>query len=189
MGGYMKPVAAAQTPQLQLITIDNRKEDSHGSCKIHPPATLAPTKRHTYRMIALASVHAYIAFHLISWHVFGIQIWGKTAMMGVQGSMSEMSYEQQRMLLGLLGAGAQYGIILPFSRDHESEADYMGTLYMAQAGYDPHEAIGLWERMGEAAEGPQPSEFASTHPSNQTRISQLEQWMPEMMAIYEKSAK
>ena len=79
----MSPVTAPPTPQLQLITIDSRKEGSHSSCKVHPPANLAPTKRHKYRMIALASVHAYIAFHLISWHVFGIEIWGKTAMMGV----------------------------------------------------------------------------------------------------------
>lgn len=113
----------------------------------------------------------------------------QTAMMGVQGSLSEMSYEQQRTILGLLGAGAQYGIILPFSREHESEADYMGTLYMARAGYDPHEAIELWKRMGETSDGKQPSEFASTHPSNQTRISQLEQWMPEFMAEYQKNRR
>ncbi|ULA59820.1 MAG: 4Fe-4S binding protein [Nitrospira sp.] len=72
-----------QTPPLQLITIDRRKEHSYGSCTVHGTANVSPTKRHTYRMIALASVHAYIAFHLISWHVFGIEIWGKTAMMGV----------------------------------------------------------------------------------------------------------
>lgn len=111
----------------------------------------------------------------------------QTAMMGVQGSMSDMSYDQQRTLMGLLGAGAQYGLILPFSREHESEADYMGTLYMAKAGYDPQEAIELWKRMGAANDGRPPSEFASTHPSNETRISQLEKWMPEMTAAYQKA--
>lgn len=72
-----------QSPQGQLITIESRKHDSPSSCMVHVPGTVPPTKRHKYRMIALASVHAYIAFHLISWHVFGLQIWGKTAMMGV----------------------------------------------------------------------------------------------------------
>ncbi len=113
----------------------------------------------------------------------------QTAMMGVQGSISDMSYEQQRTLMGLLGAGAQYGVILPFSRDHETEADKMGTLYMARAGYDPREATGLWKRMGGASEGRAPSEFASTHPSNETRIRQLEAWMPEFMEVYEKADK
>lgn len=79
----MKSPASSQNPQVQLITIDNRKHDSPRSCTVHVPGNVAPTKRHKYRMIALASVHAYIAFHLISWHVFGFEIWGKTAMMGV----------------------------------------------------------------------------------------------------------
>jgi polyferredoxin len=67
----------------QLITIEPVKKDSPASCGLHAPLNLPPTKRHRYRMMALAFVHAYIAFHLISWHVLGIQIWGKTAMMGV----------------------------------------------------------------------------------------------------------
>ena len=111
----------------------------------------------------------------------------QTAMMGVQGSMSDMSYEQQRTLMGLLGAGAQYGMILPFSRKHESEADYMGTTYMARAGYDPHEAVALWKRMSESSQGQKPPEYASTHPSDSTRVRQLEEWMPKFMAEYEKA--
>lgn len=114
----------------------------------------------------------------------------QTAMMGLRGSMSDMSYEQQRTLMGLLGAGAQYGLILPFSREHESEADYMGTMYMARAGYDPHEAVELWKRMNSAsAPGQQPPQYASTHPSHGTRIRQLEEWMPKFMAEYEKAPK
>src|ERR1051326_8227204 len=71
------------------------------------------------------------------------------------------------------GALANYGFILPYSRKHESEADYIGLLLAAQAGYDPHEAVHVWERM-EASGGQQPSEFLSTHPSHGTRIKQLE---------------
>jgi predicted Zn-dependent protease len=112
----------------------------------------------------------------------------QTALLGVQGSISDMSYEQQRTIIALLGAGAQFGIILPFSREHETEADYMGTIYMARAGYDPREAIELWKRMARASQGRQPPEFASTHPSHGTRIQQLEKWMPLMMAEYKKSS-
>ena len=68
----------------QLIAIEKRKPELDApSCHVERPLNLPPTKRYKYRMIALGAVHAYIAFHLISWHVFGIQIWGKTAMMGV----------------------------------------------------------------------------------------------------------
>jgi len=84
------------------------------------------------------------------------------------------------------GALANYGYILPFSRKHESEADYVGLLLAAQAGYDPHEAVHIWERM-EAAGGGQPAEFLSTHPSHGTRIKDLEAHMPEAVEIYGKA--
>jgi metalloendopeptidase OMA1, mitochondrial len=90
--------------------------------------------------------------------------------------------------MAVLGAGAQVGILLPFSREHESEADYIGLLLAAQAGYDPQEAVHVWERM-EAGGGKQPSEFISTHPSHGTRIKQLQEAMPEAMAIYQKGPK
>jgi predicted Zn-dependent protease len=85
-----------------------------------------------------------------------------------------------------LGLGAQYGALLPFSRKHESEADYIGLLLAAQAGYDPHEAVHVWERM-EQVGGQQPAEFMSTHPSHGTRIKQLESWMPEALNYYEQA--
>lgn len=81
------------------------------------------------------------------------------------------------------GALAQYGFILPFSRTHESEADHIGLLLAAQAGYDPHEAVHVWERMEQLSKG-QPPEFLSTHPGHGTRIKQLEAWMPEALSYY-----
>ncbi len=86
--------------------------------------------------------------------------------------------------MAALGAGAQVGVLLPFSRKHESEADYIGILLAADAGYDPRESVLLWERMGQLSRGGGPSEFISTHPSHETRIDQLKQWMPEAMGIY-----
>jgi predicted Zn-dependent protease len=86
--------------------------------------------------------------------------------------------------MAALGAGAQVGVLLPFSRKHESEADYIGVLLAADAGYDPREAVHLWERMEQMSGGKGPAEFLSTHPGHETRIEQLKKWMPEAMAIY-----
>jgi predicted Zn-dependent protease len=87
--------------------------------------------------------------------------------------------------MAALGVGAKVGVLLPFSRKHESEADYIGILLAADAGYDPRESVALWERMGQMSGGGGPSEFLSTHPSHETRIDQLKKWMPEAMAIYQ----
>jgi predicted Zn-dependent protease len=109
----------------------------------------------------------------------------QTLMMGAQFSMSDMDPRQRQAVMAALGAGAQYGVLLPFSREHELEADQMGLLYMARAGYDPREAISFWERMSQAGGG-QPLEFASTHPSHGTRIDELRQALPRALAEYEK---
>ena len=90
--------------------------------------------------------------------------------------------------MAALGVGAQVGVLLPFSRKHESEADYVGILLAADAGYDPRESIALWERMAHLSRGREPAEFLSTHPSHGTRIEQLKTWMPEAMAIYQTKA-
>ena len=87
--------------------------------------------------------------------------------------------------MAALGVGAQVGVLLPFSRKHESEADYIGILLAADAGYDPRESVHLWERMEQVSGGKGPSEYLSTHPGHETRIEQLKQWMPEAMAIYQ----
>ncbi|MGB0909179.1 MAG: M48 family metallopeptidase [Nitrospirales bacterium] len=103
--------------------------------------------------------------------------------MAASVALGDLDYNAQRMVLGALGVGAQYGIMLPFSRDHESEADYMGLLFVARACFDPTEAPKLWERMGQMSQGKKPAEFMSTHPSNTTRIRQFQEWMPEALEV------
>mgnify|MGYP001603634516 CR=1 FL=1 len=97
-------------------------------------------------------------------------------------SVSDMDPRQQQMVMAALGAGAQYGVLLPFSRGHESEADHVGLLLAAAACFSPEEAPKLWERMG-ALSRQKPPEFASTHPSDATRIDQLNAWMPEADSV------
>jgi predicted Zn-dependent protease len=90
--------------------------------------------------------------------------------------------QQYRQVAGLLGAGAQVGLSLPWSRDQESEADRIGLIYMARAGFDPRQAVGFWQRMEEATAGQQrPPEYLNTHPSSNTRIQQIRGWLPEAL--------
>lgn len=89
-------------------------------------------------------------------------------------------------IMSLLGLGTQVGIILPFSRAQESEADILGLRYMAEAGFDPRQSIQLWQNMAQAG-GPAPPELLSTHPSDQSRIHNLKQHLPEAMDYYQQA--
>lgn len=84
------------------------------------------------------------------------------------------------------GLGTQLGVLLPYSRLHENEADRLGLIFMAMAGYDPHEAIGFWQRMSAAQKGPRPPQFLSTHPADETRIRNIGYLIPEAMQYYRK---
>ena len=83
------------------------------------------------------------------------------------------------------GIGAQMGVVLPYSREHEYEADKLGLIFMTLAGYDPQSAIGFWERMS-AIGGEKPPEFMSTHPSDANRIRKIKEAMPEVLQYYKK---
>lgn len=89
-------------------------------------------------------------------------------------------------LMGLLGVGAQYGVLMPYSRIQESEADILGLDLMAKAGFDPRESTRLWVNMGRAGGG-QPPEFLSTHPSHSTRISELNAHIPVAMRLQSRA--
>lgn len=91
--------------------------------------------------------------------------------------------ETTRALLGTaIGLGSNYGVILPFSRKHELEADRLGLIFMTIAGYDPQEAVGFWTRMAAASAGQQkPPAFMSTHPSDAARIAQIKALIPEAL--------
>ena len=91
--------------------------------------------------------------------------------------------ETQAIYMSVFAVGTQYGAMLPYSRKHESEADHIGLIFMAMAGYDPREAPKFWERMS-AGGGAAPPEFMSTHPSDDTRIRQLNEHMPEALGYY-----
>lgn len=93
---------------------------------------------------------------------------------------------EQQQILGLLGLGAQVGVLLPYGRSQETEADLLGLDLMARAGFDPRESTDLWRNMA-AAGGEQPPEFLSTHPSHETRIETLTERMPRGLKLYSQA--
>ena len=114
------------------------------------------------------------------------QLLVQTGLSAVMAALTTGDSQTTQQVASLLGAGATVGVMLPFSRKHESEADHLGLIYMAKAGYDPREARELWVRMAERSKGQRPPEFLSTHPAPETRIQQIEEWLPEAIPHYEK---
>lgn len=102
----------------------------------------------------------------------------------IGAAMGQNPTATQQIFAQAIGMGTNVGM-LKFSRNHESEADHMGLIFMAMAGYDPNGAPKFWERMASTG-GQQPPEFMSTHPSHDTRIKDLEGWIPEAMKYYKK---
>jgi predicted Zn-dependent protease len=92
----------------------------------------------------------------------------------------------QQIFMTAYGVGTQVGVLLPFSRTQESEADHLGLIFMAMAGYDPHGAITFWQRMMSQNTGSAPPVFLSDHPADQTRINDIKNEIPEAMKYYKK---
>lgn len=92
--------------------------------------------------------------------------------------------QTRNIWLAAYGIGSKVGVLLPYSRVQESEADHLGLIFMAIAGYDPHEALTFWQRMEKEQGGSSIPEFLSTHPSNQTRIEDIKKEIPEAMRYY-----
>ncbi len=107
------------------------------------------------------------------------------AQQSVAFSLGDMEPEKRAAVLAAMGVGTQVGVLLPFSRSHESEADHIGLLLMARAGFDPSEAPEFWQRMERAASGRRQPEFLSTHPNPATRIADLRKWLPGAEKLYE----
>ncbi len=108
--------------------------------------------------------------------------------MALDAALSQKPDATRKIALAAFGAGTTVGVLLPFSRTQESEADELGLYFMAMAGYDPSKAIEFWQRMMDQSKGA-PPEFLSTHPSDQTRINQLKKHMNKAMQFYKKEQK
>ena len=134
----------------------------------------------------LATIMSHEIAHVIARH--GAQ--RMTQQMLLQGAMlgaglSMKNNTQRNIILSALGVGVLYGFTLPFSRSHESEADQIGLLYMARAGYDPNEALQFWRRFSKVKDGKAPPEWASTHPADTTRMQGLRKYFSRAKYDYQ----
>jgi len=143
---------------------------------------------YTQNKTGLAVVLGHEVAHAIAGHGNERMSQGLLAQMGgvaLSVALSQNSAATRNLFMQAYGAGASVGLLLPYSRLHESEADRIGLTLMARAGYDPREAVPFWERMNQKAER-RPPEFLSTHPAPATRIANIKKYIPEAMVYYRK---
>ncbi|PKL87403.1 MAG: peptidase M48 [Ignavibacteriae bacterium HGW-Ignavibacteriae-2] len=106
--------------------------------------------------------------------------------MALDKALENKPQQTRTLWMSAFGLGAQLGVLLPFSRLHESEADHLGLIFMAMAGYDPNNAVDFWQRMSQQKGGQAPPEFLSTHPSDATRIAEIRKLLPSALKYYSK---
>jgi len=141
----------------------------------------------TQNEAALAVVMGHEITHALAQHGSERMSQGLVQQLGgvaLSVAVSNKSAETQNLFMNAYGIGTQVGVMLPFSRNDEYEADRFGLNFAAMGGYNPQEAIPLWERMEKAGGGNRPPEFLSTHPSEGNRIARLQKQMPEAMKFY-----
>ena len=141
----------------------------------------------TQNEASLAAVMGHEVSHAIFNHGnerMSQQMGAQAVELGLQVALANKPAATRDLFLGAYGAGAQVGVLLPFSRKHELEADRYGLIWTAMAGYNPREVIGLWKRMEAASQGNRPPEFLSSHPSEGKRIEELERYMDEALKYY-----
>ncbi len=135
----------------------------------------------------LAVVMGHEIAHAIAEHGNERMSQGLMAQLGgiaLAAAVSEKPEQTQQLWMTAFGAGTQLGVLLPFSRLHESEADHLGLIFMSMAGYNPNHAISFWKRMAEMKGEQAPPEFISTHPSDDNRIAQIEKLIPKALIYY-----
>jgi predicted Zn-dependent protease len=146
----------------------------------------------TQNEAALAAVMGHEVCHALLQHGnqrMSQQMGAQVVQTGLQVALANKPQETQNVFMSAFGLGTQVGVILPFSRKHELEADRYGLIFAAKAGYNPQEAIALWQRMEKAGDGQKPPEFLSTHPAEGNRIAQLQKYMPEALKYYKPMGK
>jgi predicted Zn-dependent protease len=138
----------------------------------------------------LAAIIGHEVGHVIEHHSNERMSSGQLAQVGLSAAnaiLTSQEIENKQMWMAGLGLGLQYGVLMPYSRTHESEADIVGQDLMARSGFDPRASVKLWQNMAKLSTSQQP-EFMSTHPSNQTRIKQLADHLETSLSFYQQTA-
>ena len=137
----------------------------------------------------LATVMGHEIAHVFAKHGAERMTQGLFVEMGgvaLSKALANSPAQTKNLFMKSYGVGTQVGVLLPYSRVHESEADHLGLIFMAMAGYNPNEALNFWQRMAMAKQGPQPIEILSTHPADSTRIENLQKLIPKAMKYYKQ---
>ena len=138
----------------------------------------------------LAAILAHEVMHITEEHAnerMSQQMLTEVALVGASEALADN--ENRGTILAALGLGTQVGVLLPYSRSQESEADVAGLEIMAAAGYDPREAVEVWQRMKQASGGSAPPAFLSTHPGTDDRIANLQDNMDEALRVYRNASQ
>src|SRR5581483_1835305 len=135
----------------------------------------------------LAAVLAHEVSHVVAGHGNErvSEQYATQSVVGIVGAIAGDSSGSGGLAEAALGLGAQYGILLPFSRAQESEADLLGLDYMSKAGFDPRQAVSLWQNMSQL--GGKPPELLSDHPSDETRVQQIQARLPQDVPLFEQA--
>ncbi|MDR1258872.1 MAG: M48 family metallopeptidase [Tannerellaceae bacterium] len=136
----------------------------------------------------LAAVLGHEVAHAVARHAserMSQQMLAQYGGLVLEQAVSGTSSSTQTIANTVYGLGAQYGLMLPYSRRHEYEADHMGLIFMAMAGYDPRAAISFWTKMSQGKTASVP-EFMSTHPSDANRIAELQKYLPDALKYYRR---
>jgi predicted Zn-dependent protease len=136
----------------------------------------------------LATVLGHEVAHAVARHGNERMSQGLLTQMGgaaLAVALSQNPSQTDSLFMAAYGIGSQVGVLLPFSRLQESEADHLGLIFMAMAGYDPRGALDFWQRMDAQSKGGQPPEFLSTHPGHDTRVQRIRENLPEAMRYYQ----
>jgi len=138
----------------------------------------------------LAVVMGHEIAHAIAKHGSERMTQGLIVQMGgmaLSKALAEKPAQTHNLFMKSYGMGTKVGVVLPFSRTHESEADHLGLIFMAMAGYNPNVAVDFWQRMASAKKGASPPEILSTHPADETRIKNIKKLIPKAMKYYQQS--
>ena len=144
--------------------------------------------KYTRNAAGLAAVMAHEIAHVLARHGserMSQQLLVQLGQQGLEMALGSSSPAASQAILTAFGVGTKVGVLLPFSRAQESEADHIGLILMAKAGYDPKQALQFWQRMESAESGGKPPAFLSTHPTDKQRIADIEKWLPEATRYYQ----
>jgi predicted Zn-dependent protease len=137
----------------------------------------------------LATVIGHEIAHVFAKHGAERMTQGLIVEMGgaaLSKALTNRPEQTKNLFMKSYGLGTQVGVLLPYSRVHETEADHLGLIFMAMAGYNPNEAVNFWQRMAVAKQGSQPIEILSTHPADSTRIRNIQNLVPKAMQYYKQ---